>query len=112
MSFALIKIFVSALLIALISELSRRSPLWSGLLASLPLISVLSLIWMHQQGQGSPELSQFCTSVFWLVLPSLILFLLLPVLLKNNVAFYPALLLACVATALGYWALVKLLQIP
>lgn len=108
---ALIKIGLSALIIFLISEISRRSIFWSGVLASLPLLSVLALIWIYKDGANTETITQFCHSVFWLVIPSLLLFLILPILLKNNVPFYFALFLACTATALGYWGLIRLMSV-
>lgn len=110
MAYYAIKLAISAALIVTISEISKQSSLFSGLIASLPIVSVLAIIWMHHEGQSPQSISQFSMSVFWLVIPSLLFFVALPQLLKMNLPFYVALLLSCFITAAGYTGMIKLLQ--
>jgi hypothetical protein len=100
-----IKILLSALLIYGVSEVSKHSPFWGGVLASLPMISVLAMVWLFQETQDIQLISRLSYSIFWMVLPSLVLFLALPVLLKY-LPFYPALLLSCSFTAGAYVVLI------
>ncbi|TDB49597.1 MULTISPECIES: DUF3147 family protein [Bacillaceae] len=58
-----VKILTSALIIGLITELARRFPLYGGILAALPLVSLLSLVWLTVQGQSSAQLQQFIWGV-------------------------------------------------
>ena len=102
MTALLLKTLLSAVLIVAISELSRRSSFWGALLASLPLTSLLALVWMHLDGAGSERVATTTLDIFWLVLPSLVFFLLLPALLRAGAAFWPSLLLSCAATAGAY----------
>ncbi len=102
MGYFLAKIFITALIVAAISELSRRYSLMAALLASLPLTSILALIWIYTESRDTQKIISMSYDIFWLVIPSLAFFLLLPSLLKLNVQFAPALLLSCAATAMLY----------
>jgi len=98
----LVKLVVSALVIVAVSELGKRSSFWGALLASLPLTSVLAFVWMRAEGAPTPQIADLSTGIFWLVLPSLALFLLFPLLLRSGVSFGVALLASCACTAAAY----------
>lgn len=87
MFYFLLKVFISALLIACISELSRRYTLWAALLASLPLTSILAFIWIYWETKDSEKIIELSYNIFWLVIPSLAFFLILPALLKQGMNF-------------------------
>ena len=84
---------------------------FAALVASLPLTSLLAFVWLHLDGTAASEIGTLSRQIFWLVLPSLILFLLLPVLLERGIAFWPSLGFSMLATVGGYflmlWALKK-----
>ena len=109
MAYYLIKIGVSALLVVLISELAKRNTMLGALLASLPIVSLLAFIWIYQETGDVIRIASLSTSIFWLVIPSLALFLLLPALLKQGLGFWPSMALSATATVLCYlgtaWAL-------
>jgi hypothetical protein len=96
-----IKVFVSAGIIVAVTELSKRNTFAGGLLASLPLVSFLAMFWLYTDTKDTGKVAALSTSIFWLVLPSLVFFLALPVLLKWKLNFYlgfglaTALMLAC-----------------
>jgi hypothetical protein len=98
----LVKILVSALLIAAVSEIGRRNSLVAALLASLPLTSILAFVWLYRETGDTAKIAALSTDIFWLVLPSLALFLLLPVLLRQGWGFWWSLLASCAATAVAY----------
>ena len=102
--FYVIKFVLSAGLIVIISELAKRSSLFGGLVASLPLVSLLAMIWLYFETGNVSEVAGLSRSIFWLVLPSLSLFVILPLLLKNHVGFYPALALST-AVMLGCYGI-------
>jgi len=83
MWYYLIKLAVSATLIVVVSEVSKRYSIVAGLLASLPLVSYLAMIWLYVDTKDVKKVSDLSTSIFWLVLPSLVLFVALPLLLKR-----------------------------
>ena len=109
MTYNIIKILISAILIALISEISKRSTFVGALLASIPIVSVLSMIWLYIDTKSIEKISDLSIGIFWLVLPSLALFILLPILLKNGVNFYVSMLLSIFFTAGCYSLMIFIL---
>ena len=103
MLYLLVKAAVSGVLIAVISEVARKSPGWGGLLASLPLVSLLAMIWLWRDTHDPQRVAEQATSTFWFVLPSLPLFLIVPLLLRAGWGFWPAILLSCLVT-IGLYA--------
>lgn len=105
-----IKVILSALLIALISEMSKKSSFIGAILASVPLISVMALIWLYVETKNIQKVIGLSYSVFWLVLPSLVLFVSLPVFLKLKVPFGIALPISIVIMVLCYFLMVFVLK--
>ena len=110
MIYYFIKIFISALLIVAISELAKRSAGFAALVASLPLASLLAFIWLYVEGTPSDKIAELSSQIFWLVIPSMLMFILLPVLLKNGLGFWVSLGLSVAATAGCYIALLPFLR--
>ena len=108
MGFALLKTLISAAVIAAVSEIAKRSPAFAALIASLPLISVLGMLWIYQETADAERIAAHAEATFWLVLPSLPMFLLLPAMLRHGVGFYVALAANCALTALLYFGMVRL----
>ena len=110
--YLLVKAAISGILIALASEAARRSPGVGGLIASLPLVSILALIWLWQDTTDEAAVAALARSTFWYVLPSLPMFLVLPVLLRQGMGFWPCLGLMCLMTivlyGLTFWLLSRL----
>lgn len=102
MIYFIIKVLVTSLIVAVVSELSRRYTVWAALLASLPLTSILAFIWVYWDTQDSSKIIELSYSVFWLVFPSLAFFLILPVLLKQGMAFGWAMAASVTAMAVLY----------
>lgn len=105
-----IKLVVTALLIVAISEVAKRHSGFAALLASLPLTSLLAFVWLHVESTPNEQLGLLSGQIFWLVLPSLLLFLALPLLLRAGVNFWLSMLLAMAATALCYLAMLSILK--
>ena len=110
MTYLLIKAVLSAIIIVAVSEIARRSPGVGALVASLPLISVLGMVWLWRDTGDPVRMADHAQATFWYVLPSLPMFLLIPGLLKRGVGFWPALAVGCVLTILLYLAMTALLQ--
>lgn len=98
----LLKVLVSALVIAGASELARRYSVIGALLAALPLTSILAMIWLWRDGVPAAEIADFSSSIFWLVLPSLLLFIVMPLMLRAGYGFWSSLGAGCALTVLGY----------
>ena len=105
-----IKVAISALIIVAIAELAKRSSGLAALLASLPLTSLLAFMWMHVEGADVANIAELSGQIFWLVLPSLVLFILLPLLLKQGLGFWLSLALSVVATVVCYFVMLPLLR--
>ncbi|TAH33684.1 MAG: DUF3147 family protein [Alphaproteobacteria bacterium] len=111
MTYLLIKALVSGLLIAIISEIAQRSPSLGALIASLPLVSLLAIIWLWRDTNDIERIAIHAESTFWLVLPTLPMFLIFPALLRAGIEFWMALILSCFLTIALYlvtiWSLSK-----
>ena len=110
MLYLIVKTLVSALIIVAVSELSRRSSLLGALLASLPLTSLLAFIWLYRDTHDTEKIAALSTDIFWLVLPSLVLFVALPALLRRGFHFPSALALSTAAMLAAYGAMAAVLR--
>ena len=108
MLYLFVKAAISGLLIALISEIARRSPGWGGLLASLPLTSLIAMIWLWRDTGDEQRVAELSMGAFWFVLPSLPLFLIVPLLLRSGWTFWAAVAAACGVTLALYAAMFAL----
>ena len=96
------KTLLTALIVAAVSEVSRRFPLWASLLVSLPLTSILAFIWIYVETKDSEKIVEMSHSIFWLVFPSLAFFLVLPLLLKHGLSFPVAMGISMISMAALY----------
>ena len=99
------KAIVSGLLVAAISTVARRYPGWGGLVASLPLVSVLSMIWLFGETRDPESVARLSLGAFWFFLPSIPMFLVIPWMLRSGVGFAATMLFACVMTMTLYAAM-------
>ncbi len=108
LGYLLVKALVSGTLIALASETARRAPAAGALIASLPLVSVLGMMWLWSDKPDPRHMAAHSTATFYYVLPSLPMFLLIPALLDRGVGFWPALAVGCLLTVALYAGMVAL----
>ena len=97
-----LRALLSGILIAIVSVVSRRYPGLGALIASLPLISVLGMVWLWNDRPDVENMARHSEATFYYVIPSLPMFLLIPMLLRRGVPFFPALIAGCVLTILLY----------
>jgi hypothetical protein len=98
----IVRAFISGLIVAAIAFVARKSPGLGGLIASIPLVSTLGMIWLWRD-TGDPKLvADYVYSAFWYFLPSMPMFLLIPWLLRSGVGFWPALGAGVVLTFVLY----------
>ena len=102
MLYLIVKAAVSGILIAVASEVARRWPGWGALIVSLPLVSLLTFVWLWVDTRDPARIAELSQSTFWFFLPSMPLFLVLPALLRSGVSFWLALLVACALTIALY----------
>ena len=109
MFYAAIKVLLTAVLVVAISEVAKRSSALGAIIASLPLTSLLAFIWLYGETGDTAKIAQLSSSIFWYVLPSLVLFVVLPLLLARGFGFWPSLLIASAATFAAYLAMTAVL---
>ena len=102
MLYLVVKAAASGVIIAIVSEVAKRNPGFGALIASLPLISVLGMIWLWRDKPDVANMAAHVEATFWFVLPSLPMFLLIPLLLRNGASFWLSLLLGCALTVALY----------
>ena len=111
MFYLVVKAALSGIIVAIVSEVARKYPGWGALIASLPLISILGMIWLWRDTGDPLRLAAHAQATFWFVLPSLPMFLLIPILIRRGISFWPALAAGCVLTILLYalttWTLAR-----
>jgi uncharacterized membrane protein (GlpM family) len=109
MTYLILKALLSGVLVMLISEVARRSPGIGGLIASLPLVSILAVIWLWRDTGDARRVAAQLESTFWFVLPSLPMFLVVPAALRHGLGFWSALGLGCALTMVLYLMVLWLL---
>jgi len=107
---AAIKVILTSLLVVGASEAAKRNFLIGAVLASLPLTSLLAMTWLYVDTGDTAKVASLATGIFWMVLPSLLLLLVLPWLLHRGWGFAPSLLVSIAITTAGYLAMLAVLQ--
>jgi hypothetical protein len=105
-TYYIFKIVITTLLVVVISEIAKRSSFMGALLASIPLISVLSMLWLYVETKDVAKVSALSTSIFWLVIPSLSLFVSLPLLLKQGINVYVSFAISLGVTIACYYLVI------
>jgi F0F1-type ATP synthase assembly protein I len=107
MQWLITKYLITAAVVVVVSEAARRSDKLGGFIAALPLVTVLTLIWLHIEKQPSAKLANHAWYTFWYVLPTLPMFLAFPALL-DRMGFWWA-LLSCIGITIACFGVVVLL---
>jgi len=112
MLYLIFKAGISGAIVAAVSEIARRHPGWGGLLASLPLTSLLAMIWLYRDSSDAERVAQLSVSTIWFFIPSVPLFIALPVLIRSGVGFWASMAIVVAGTlalyALMFWAAPRL----
>jgi hypothetical protein len=99
--YLLLKAVLSGVIVVAASEAARRSSLLGAVIVSLPLISILAFIWLYRDTHDRGEVAALSWSILWVIVPSLVFFVVLPLALRS-LGFWPSLALAAAVTALAY----------
>jgi hypothetical protein len=102
MLYLIIKAALSGIIIAIVSEVAKRYPGFGALIASLPLVSLLGMLWLWRDKPDTANMAAHVEATFWFVLPSLPMFLLIPWMLRSGWSFYVALAVGCAVTIALY----------
>jgi hypothetical protein len=102
MLYLAIKALISGIIVAAASEYARRSPGLGGLIVSLPLVSLLTFIWVWQETRDGQRVAELAQGAFWFFLPSMPMFLAFPAMLRGGISFWAAFALSVAGTAALY----------
>ena len=112
MLYLFIKAAISGVIVAAVSEIARRYPGWGGLVASLPLTSLLAMIWLFRDTHDGERVAELSASTMWFILPSIPLFIALPILIRSGLGFWVSMAIVVAGTlalyALMFWAAPRL----
>ena len=98
----MVKGIFSGAVVVIASEIAKKSAVFGALITSIPLISILSLTWLYEDTKDTAQVADFAESILWLVLPSTLLFVLLPYLLRQGWSFENSMITGITATILAY----------
>jgi hypothetical protein len=102
MQYLILKAALSGVIIMAVSEIAKRSPAFGALVASLPLVSLLAIMWLWRDTGDTTRIANHAEATFWYVIPSLPMFLVFPYMLRHGVGFWLALGAACILTVALY----------
>ena len=112
MAYLLLKALLSGAIVAAVSEIARRFPGWGGLVASLPLVSLLAMTWLYLDTRDTAKVADLASSTFWFFLPSMPMFVIIPWLLRSGWSWGATMSVAIGVTlalyALMFWAVPRM----
>lgn len=109
MPWIIFKYAITAGLVVVISEAAKRSDKLGGLIASLPLVTVLTLIWLFMENQSTEKIANHAWYTFWYVVPTLPMFLIFPWLLKR-ISFWSTMGISVIVTLVSFYLFAKLVK--
>ena len=109
MVYIIIKTIITATVVVTVSEIARRSSLLAGLIASIPLVSFLAIIWLYWETKDSQKIVDLSYSIILMVIPSLTFFIVLPFVMNLQSSFVISMIVATVSTIIAYWLFIVLL---
>lgn len=105
-----VQVILSALIITIASGASKRFAWFGALIVSLPLSSIIALLWLYLDTRDSAKVADLSMSIFWAVLPSLFFFICLTLLMRRGVHFGWSMAISCFGMTLAYAIYVAVLK--
>lgn len=109
MLYFMLKLIITAVLIVVISETGKRYSLAGALLAAIPFVSILAMIWMYVDTGNASSSVEFSKRIVWLITPSMTLFIVFPILIHKGVHFYLSLFISTALTIIAYYSVIFIL---
>ena len=106
----IIKILISSGIILLVSEIAKKDNLFGSLIASIPLVSVLSMIWLYVDTNDINKVKALANGILWMIVPSMSLFIVLPMLINYDIKFYLSLTISIMVTMVCYLLTISLMN--
>ncbi len=110
MIYYIVKVLLSSVIIVAISEISKQSTKIGSILASVPLVSLLAFVWMYIDTKDTAKIAELSQGIFWLVIPSLIFFIVFPFLLKKQLDFWLSMGISLTIMVIGYFVMLFILK--
>lgn len=110
MAYLVAKVMLTAVIVVAIAEIAKRSTLVGALIASLPLTSLLAFVWIYVETHDAEKVATLSSSIFWYVLPSLVLFVAFPHFIASGWNFWTSLAVSIGLTAAAYAIMLALLS--
>ena len=105
----IVKVIISAMIILVATEVSNRSTTIAAIIIALPLVSIISLTWIWVETKDIEQISTISKQVFWFVIPSLPMFLILPFFLSKGLGFFISLVISCLITVILFYITQKII---
>jgi hypothetical protein len=109
MTWLITKYFITAAIVVAVSEVAKRSDKLGALIVALPLVTILTMVWLYIEKQPMEKIANHAWYTFWYVVPTLPMFLIFPALLQRF-SFWFSLLISAVITVICFWLLVLVVK--
>ena len=105
-----IKVFISSAIIVLVSEIAKKDNIIGGLIASVPIVSVLSMIWLYIDTNDIDKVKALANGILWMIFPSMSFFIVLPILINCGIKFYLSLTISILITMVCYLSTISFMN--
>ena len=105
-----IKVFISSAIIVLVSEVAKKDNIIGGLIASIPIVSVLSMIWLYIDTSDINKVKALANGILWMIFPSMSFFIVLPILINCGIKFYLSLTISILITMVCYLSTISFMN--
>ena len=105
-----IKVFISSAIIVLVSEIAKKDNIIGGLIASIPIVSVLSIIWLYIDTNDIDKVKALANGILWMIFPSISFFIVLPILINCGIKFYLSLTISILITMVCYLSTISFMN--
>ena len=105
-----LKVFISSAIIVLVSEIAKKDNIIGGLIASIPIVSVLSMIWLYIDTNDIDKVKALANGILWMIFPSMSFFIVLPILINCGIKFYLSLTISILITMVCYLSTISFMN--
>jgi len=107
----IIKMIITSAIVVSVSEIAKKSTFVGSLIISWPITSLLVFFWIYYENKDIEKIAQMSFEILYLIIPSLVLFIIFPILLKKGLGFYTSIILSLIITSISYWFFIRLINV-
>lgn len=108
--YLIFKTLITALIVVSVSELAKRNTLVAAIVGALPIVSILTFIWVYTETKSTQKVIELSQGTGVFVIPTLVFFFLFPWLLKKEFSFWLAMGMSLIPMAVAYFITLKLVD--